>query len=45
MDLQVLRCQRCWPEQVQTANAILILVFIPLVNYVIYPAIGPLLSR
>ncbi len=26
--------------QVQTANAILILVFIPLVNYVIYPAIS-----
>lgn len=28
-----------YPEQVQTANPILILLFIPLVNYVLYPAI------
>jgi proton-dependent oligopeptide transporter, POT family len=28
------------PEQVQTANPIMILLFIPLVNYVIYPAMG-----
>lgn len=28
------------PSQVQTANPILILLFIPLVNYVIYPALG-----
>jgi POT family proton-dependent oligopeptide transporter len=27
------------PSQVQTANPILILIFIPLVNYIIYPAI------
>lgn len=27
------------PEQVQTANPIMILLFIPLVNYVLYPAI------
>ena len=27
------------PEQVQTANPILILIFIPLVNYILYPAI------
>ena len=26
------------PAQVQTANPILILLFIPLVNYLIYPA-------
>ena len=30
------------PEQVQTANPIFILLFIPLVNYVIYPALGRL---
>ncbi len=28
------------PEQVQTANPILILLFIPLVNYVLYPLMG-----
>jgi dipeptide/tripeptide permease len=28
------------PEQVQTANPIMILLFIPLVNYVIYPFMG-----
>ena len=28
------------PEQVQTANPIFILLFIPLVNYVIYPVLG-----
>ena len=28
------------PEQVQTANPIMILLFIPLVNYVIYPLMG-----
>ena len=28
------------PEQVQTANPIMILLFIPLVTYVIYPAIN-----
>jgi POT family proton-dependent oligopeptide transporter len=32
------------PAQVQTANPILILLFIPLVNYVIYPAWGRLME-
>jgi POT family proton-dependent oligopeptide transporter len=31
---------RLLPEQVQTANPIMILLFIPLVNYVIYPFMG-----
>ena len=30
------------PEQVQTANPILILLFIPLVNYILYPLMGRL---
>lgn len=32
------------PEQVQIANPILILLFIPLVNYVLYPAMGRLFT-
>lgn len=32
--------KQLYPEQVQTANPILILLFIPLVNYVLYPLMG-----
>jgi POT family proton-dependent oligopeptide transporter len=39
MDLNFLGMQLL-PEQVQTANPILILLFIPIVNYLVYPFLG-----